>query len=149
MKKIFFVAAIIAASIVNVANTTAKSVDDASSVNNATVVGDTATYSGYAYNLVMAGRPIPGSYAASFVIDDETYDIDGHVVINVGVMGDMYLNGNLKTGATGYVTVGGEQLPITATFSNDVFGDNSVTFDCNAVIDGTSITSSFTFSGSK
>ena len=90
MKKLLFLAAIIAACVVSMANATAKSVNDAASVNSAAAVAASELYVGQAYDLVMAGRPIPGSYYAEFNIDRETGDIVGDFEVEPAIH-DFYL----------------------------------------------------------
>jgi hypothetical protein len=151
MKNFFVSAAIIAACVAGLTNSTANNVD-AKNVQITTAVSAMETYTGIAYDLVMDSRPISGNYPAKFDIDSISGDITGYFTVN-DVMQEFYPEGNLYDGtATGYVVIdvyAPIQLPFTAELFDVAFQGNSVTFSCDATIDLLGIKSSFTFSGDK
>jgi hypothetical protein len=149
MKKMLFLAAIIAASVISPANAAAKSTD-ALSVNVTTDVSATAEYDGEAYDLVMAGRPIPGSYPAKFDIDEDTGDITGSFRVEP-MIHDFYLVGNLYDGtATGYVILAdGTRYDYDGELYDVSFDGDCVTFTCYAWIPALQTYSQFTFTGCK
>ncbi|MDR0743456.1 MAG: hypothetical protein LBF05_03760 [Tannerella sp.] len=145
-KKFFLVAAIFAASVAGLANVTAENAN-ANGVQDVAAITAAADYNGTVYDLKMNGKSIDTIIPATFTIDDVTGDISGEVIINVGVMGSITLDGNLYTGADGIAVVFGIPFPFTATFKSVTFSGKSVTFTCEA--DAGIISASFTFTGTK
>jgi hypothetical protein len=148
MVKRFFFAAIIAASVWTVGAAVSGSVNVAE-VSETTGVMATELYEGTAYDLVMNGNSVSGSYPGAFNIDAGTGEIYGSFNVYQGttLIHHFTLDGDLDSGASGTVTVPpyGNTVNYTVTFSNVIFNGNSVTFTATTT---SGISSVFTFTGS-
>lgn len=129
MKRIFIVIALIGVGFVSV--NAANEDENVLSLENRTI-SSSKLYKGTASISKMNGKPMSGDYDASFTIDKTTGDVEGEFSIEGAH--DLFLTGNLYTGATGYISTSYGNYDFIAEFSNVNLEGDGVTFTCTARI---------------